>query len=193
MKSADLPNGFKTLTARIAALMDRDGQVTVGIDGPCGAGKSRLAGLLAGRFPHSAVFHADDFFLQPHQRIATRLSEPGGNMDRERLTREVLEKLGAGRPFVYERFDCKCDAMVRMDAAPARLNVVEGAYCLHPELRRFYSLKVFLDAPRDVRHARIARRNPGQLERFLSEWMPLEEKYFLAFGIREAVDLVLRG
>lgn len=185
--------GFEELAAVVAARLETDGRAVVGIDGPCGAGKSRLAERLAKRFPGSAVFHADDFFLQPRQRTKERLAEPGGNMDRERLAGEVLERLKPGRPFSYRRFDCRSGALTRVDAQPARLSIVEGAYCLHPDLQRFYSLKVFLDAPRGVRLERIARRNPEQAARFLSEWIPLEDEYFQAFNVRGAADLVLNG
>ena len=188
-----MPAGFEELAAVVAARLETDGQAVVGIDGPCGAGKSRLAGRLAERFPGSALFHADDFFLQPRQRTKERLSEPGGNMDRERLAGEVLEQLKSGRPFTYRRYDCKSGVLTRVDAAPTRLVIVEGAYCLHPDLRRYYSLKVFLDAPRGVRLERIARRNPEQAARFLSEWIPLEDRYFQAFNVRSAADIVLNG
>ena len=56
----------------------------VAIDGRCGSGKTSLAALIAALFPCN-VFHMDDFFLPPALRTPERLSQPGGNVDRERM------------------------------------------------------------------------------------------------------------
>ena len=31
------------------------------------------------------------------------------------------------------------------------------------------------------------------LERYINEWIPKEDSYFKAFGIKEALDIVIRG
>ena len=76
------------------------------IDGRCASGKSTLAAKLAADWDAN-LFHMDDFFLQPHQRTAERLAEPGGNVDRERFLTEVLQPLHSGQPVSYRRFHCK--------------------------------------------------------------------------------------
>ena len=120
-------------------------RVLLAVEGGSASGKSTLADLLAGLYPDSAVFHADDFFLRPEQRTEARYAQPGGNLDRERLETEILIPLSRGENPEYRPFDCRAMSL----AAPqhgqvARLNIVEGSYSLHPELERRYVLSVFI-------------------------------------------------
>lgn len=167
--------------------------VILALDGPCGGGKTTLAAGLAARYPGSAVIHTDDFFLRPFQRTPRRLLEPGGNMDRERLADEVLLKLPAGLPFKFSRYDCRMDTLTPVWLTPGRLNIVEGSYSLHPELREHYTLKVFLDADRETQLKRLAERlGEERLADFVDRWMPLEYAYFDEMNIRKHCDLMLR-
>lgn len=185
---------LEALKARIDSLLKEKGSVLIAIDGPCGAGKSTLGEALLQAYGQTgaALFHMDDFFLQPRQRTRERLSEPGGNVDRERFAKEVLLPLRSGQPFTYRRYDCGSGAFVQVQARPARLSVVEGVYSLHPELRAAYDLKVFLDIGSEAQKERLKRRvTPEKFQRFLDEWIPLEERYFESFRVREAADLLI--
>lgn len=177
----------------IEGLLAKRQSLTVAIDGPCGSGKSTLAQRLKEHFgTDCAVIHVDDFFLQPHQRSAERLAAPGGNMDRERLRDEVLIKLRPGMPLSYSRYDCQTDALCQLTLTPAKLNIVEGSYSLHPELLNYYDLKVFLDIDDETRLARLRRRVPANLMAdFLDKWIPMENAYFEHFNVRAGSDLVL--
>ena len=72
---------------------------TLDFVGCCAAGTASLA-LRVQKCSGCPVFHADDYFLQPHQRTPQRLSQAGGNMDRERLLQEVLLPLSRGEDVV---------------------------------------------------------------------------------------------
>ena len=52
------------------------------------------------------VFHMDDFFLPPALRTPERLSQPGGNVDRERMLAEALLPLSRGEDVTFRPFDC---------------------------------------------------------------------------------------
>lgn len=176
---------------RIDALLSAgDSSVIVGIDGGSCTGKSTIAARLAGHYGCSA-FHADDYFLRREQRTPQRLAEPGGNMDRERLAIEVLEPLSAGRGVVTRRFDCASMTLCEpVGYEYTRLNIVEGAYCLHPELRQYYDLTVFVTESMAVRLERLRSREE-EPELFLTRWIPMEDRYFGYFKIRENADIVL--
>lgn len=181
---------MESLLLAIEALMAVKAPL-VAIDGPAAAGKSTLADRLAERFS-AQIFHMDDFFLQPHQRSAQRLAQPGGNVDHERFLEEVLLPLQSGPPFEYRAYDCRSGLMQARQAQQAPLYVVEGAYSLRPELQPHYDLRVFLDVDPDLQAARILKRNGDALaQRFFKEWIPLENAYFEAFGIRQAADMLL--
>lgn len=179
------------LLEAIDALMEVTAPL-VAIDGPCAGGKSTLAARLKELYPEAAVFHMDDFFLQPAMRTPERLAEPGGNVDRERFLQEVLLPLTRGTPFTYYAYDCQRDILTPITAGHAPLNIIEGAYSLHPDLRDYYDLKVFIDVPPDEQIKRILVRNGERMaQRFIREWIPMENAYFDALGVREAADMVL--
>jgi uridine kinase len=183
--------GIEILLGRIDALLGRKGIVVCAIDGACAAGKSTLAAHLKSIYGCN-VFSMDDFFLQPWQRTAERLAEPGGNVDRERFEAEVLAPLLQGRPFAYRRYDCSVQALAGGTAVrPHALNIVEGVYCLHPFLSGAYDLKVFMGIGAEEQKKRLMARGPEKYARFASEWIPMENRYFEAFKVAEGCDLVL--
>ena len=165
--------------------------VILAIDGPCAAGKTTLAQHLSERYQDAQVYHMDDFFLQPAMRTVERLQTPGGNVDYERFLQEVLLPLTQRTPFTYHKYDCQTGQLTPVHSTPARLSIVEGAYSLHPALRDYYDLKLFLDINEEVQAKRILQRNGPQMAgRFFNEWIPLEQKYFDALAVREAADFV---
>ena len=168
------------------------GGLTVAIEGGSASGKTSLAALFENVYDCN-VFHMDDFFLQPHQRTPERFAQPGGNVDYERFRAEIAEKLTEGKPFTYQKFDCSTMSLGEyVDVQPKKLNMVEGAYSMHPELRDFWDVSVFLDSDPEVQKARILRRNGEMmLKRFVNEWIPLEHVYFEKTGAREACDIIV--
>ena len=164
------------------------------IDGRCASGKSTLAAKLAAEWDAN-LFHMDDFYLQPHQRTAERLAEPGGNVDRERFLTEVLRPLRAGEPVSYRRFDCRTFTFdPEKIVEPKPITIVEGSYACHPELRGNYDLRNFLDIDPQSQMERIIRRNgPEAAERFRTVWIPLEETYFRECAVRECCEYTAAG
>ena len=63
---------------------------------------------------------------------------------------------------------------------------------MHPVLREHYDLSAFLRIAPDLQRARIHRRNGAEMaERFFSEWIPLEQRYFEALQVPQRCDLTL--
>ena len=181
------------LTAIDRKRAERD-RVLVAVEGGSASGKTTLAALLE-RIYDCNVFHMDDFFLRPEQRTAERLAEPGGNVDRERFWEEVLLPLTRGETVNYRRYDC-CTQTVgqSVPVAPKALNIVEGAYSMHPVLAECYDLSAFLRIAPELQRARISVRNtPESAERFFTMWVPLERRYFEAMDPEGRCDLVLEA
>lgn len=168
------------------------GRVTLAIEGGSGSGKTTLSKLL-NQIYDCTVFHMDDFFLRPEQRTPERFAESGGNVDRERFLTEVLQPLSRNERVAYRRFDCSTFTILPAEAkVPAGLNVIEGAYSMHPELRQYYNLSVFLDVSPEVQRARITKRNSPELaKRFFEEWIPMEQRYFESAKVKEACDCII--
>lgn len=174
----------------IDALLREKARVDVAIDGGSASGKTTLARLLNGLYDCN-VFHADDYFLQGFQRTEERLKEPGGNVDYERFKLEVIDRLG--QDLFYRPFDCGNGTLRAEKFAPKkRLNIVEGAYCMHPKLQKNYDLTVFMEIEAEEQERRIMARGDGALlSRFQNEWIPMEKRYAEAFSIRQRADIVL--
>ncbi|MBQ9747959.1 MAG: phosphoribulokinase [Clostridia bacterium] len=165
--------------------------VILAIEGGSASGKSTLAAHLEERYG-CTVFHMDDFFLRPEQRTPKRFAEAGGNVDRERFLDEVLRPLAAGKTVYYSRFNCSDMTLLPpVEVEPRRLTVVEGAYSMHPDLRGYYDLSVFLNISPTRQRARIEVRNPDSADRFFERWIPLERRYFDAMDIQNHCDLII--
>jgi len=176
---------------RIDSLMQAKDRVNVAIDGGSGAGKTMLASLIEGVYECN-VFHMDDFFLTPELRTEERLKEVGGNVDYVRFKQEVMDGINSGCEFQYRKYDCKQgDFRETVSVLPRKLNIIEGSYSMHPTLINHYDLKIFLHIDEQEQQDRILKRNgPSMLQRFLYEWIPLENQYFEKLNIREQSDLV---
>jgi len=166
--------------------------IVIGIDGSSGAGKSCLAELLV-NYCDCNVIHMDDFFLQPRQRTAARLKEPGGNIDYERFQSEVINNLKSNREFCYRIYDCSKAALTDwVKVIPKKINIIEGVYSMHPLWNHIYDIKIFLTVKDDIQLERIRKRNGDQmLKRFVQEWIPLENQYFEYFKIAQLCDIVI--
>jgi len=135
----------------------------------------------------------DDFFLRPEQKTVKRIQEVGGNVDYERFKHEVLDKLKKNQEFKYQIYDCSQGRLTDyIKVSPKGLNIVEGVYSMHPTLRHYYDLKIFLCIDAETQSQRILERSGKyMLQRFLNEWIPLENEYFSKMRISEICDLVI--
>lgn len=177
---------------RIEKLLQQKSNVIIAIEGSSASGKTTLGKILEQRYECN-VFHMDDFFLQLEQRTKERLSEPGGNVDRERFLEQVLLPLKRNETIHYRRFDCSTFTILpAVEMVPRRLNVIEGAYSTHPAFGKYYDLSVFLDITPELQKERILKRNADKkAERFFKEWIPLEHRYFEKFDVKKSCDVCL--
>ncbi|MBR3836929.1 MAG: hypothetical protein IKJ74_02175 [Clostridia bacterium] len=180
------------MLARIESLLSEKDLVTLAIDGPCASGKTTLAAFLADAFD-GQVIHMDDFFLRPHQRTKARLSEVGGNLDRERFSEEVLKPLSEQKNFSYQPYLCSEGRLgYPIAVIPRGLVILEGSYSQHPAFGKPYDLTVFCTVSPALQRERILKRPSHLHKRFFQEWIPMEETYFSQFQIAERSDLVLQ-
>ncbi|WP_264031567.1 uridine kinase [Cellulosimicrobium sp. SH8] len=153
------------------------------IDGPAGSGKTTLAAQLGGALP-AQVLHMDDLYE------GWRGLEPAWS----RLEEWVLAPLAAGRPGRYRRFDWALDRFAEWhDVAPAPYLVVEGCGAGRREADDVAALRVWVEAPDDVRLRRgLDRDGEDQREHWLA-WMADERAHYARNASRERADVVLDG
>lgn len=177
------------IICEIRSLLQKKQKVLVAIDGRCASGKTTLAERLAESLSCN-VIHMDDFFLRPEQRRAERYDEPGGNVDRERFTEEVVLPLKAGIAFSYRPFDCHTMTLAEpIEVNPNMVTVIEGTYSCHPMLWDFYDLHIFLTVSPEKQIHRLIERNKENFEMFREKWIPLEERYFSVCEIERQCEL----
>ena len=183
---------FLPLFCAIDRKMHEKDRIVVAVEGGSASGKSTLGELLQ-RVYDCNLFHMDDFFLQMHQRTPERFNKPGGNVDYERFQEEILNPLKENKPFSYRVFDCSHMALGEsVSVTPKKLNIVEGAYSMHPYFGKAYDLTCLIEIDEQTQSDRILLRNGEAMhKRFINEWIPLEKKYFESTDIRARCSLIL--
>ena len=184
---------MEILLKEIDMLLSRKTNAVIGIDGYCASGKTTLANFIAEK-TDAQIIHMDDFFLPFDMRTQERLSQTGGNIHYERFNAEVVSGLKNGAEFVYRAFSCRYgDFIGTKTVSPDKPVIIEGSYAFHPEIKAAYDLKIFMKADYETRLERILRRNGADaLEVFKSKWIPLENRYFDEFNIKEKSDIIIK-
>ena len=170
----------------------------VGIDGRGGSGKSTLSRALEKADQEVAVVEFDDFYRPSGERNARAArgdTEIGGNFDWRRIRDQVLLPLSRDEAGRYQRYDWLRDELADWHLVPTRgIAIIEGNYSTRQELLGFYDFTIWIDASHDVRLQRGLRRGGEDTrERWLTEWMPEEDRYIEAENPAGRVDLVLDG
>jgi uridine kinase len=163
---------------RVAALRRGSQLVLVGIGGRGGAGKTTLAQTI----PDAQVVSTDEFW-------------DGREFELSRLRREVLDRLVVGETARFGSFDWVA-RRVRGERVvePVGIVVVEGVCALHRMFRNDYDLRVWVEAPRDVRLARgVARDGEAARETWETVWMPMEDAYVERDDPVAVADLIVDG
>ena len=181
---------FPALLA-VSGLVETGRPAFVAIDGRCGSGKTGLAALIAALFPCN-ILHTDDFYLPMDRRPENWEKLPAGNMDLSRFLKEALLPAKRGGTVLYRPYDCSTGTYrEEIMLSPKLLTVAEGSYSLHPDLADQYDMKLFLTCSPEEQMRRIRAREGAYAEVFRTRWIPMEERYYLAFGIGQGCTMTI--
>lgn len=155
------------------------------VDGPAGSGKSTLAGALAAHLGDGcAVVHLDDLY-EGWAGLA-------GVWDR--LEAQVLAPLAEGRPARYQRYDWLVGAFAEWVEVPVpAVLVLEGCGSAPRAVDGRAVLRVFVEAPDDVRLARGLARDGEALRDHWLAWMREEAAEFAREDTRARANVVVDG
>lgn len=177
------------LVGRVLTAAPRLGTVRlVVVDGPAGSGKSTFAGALADalrREPEPAddgvaLLHLDDLY------------EGWAGLEGvwERLADGVLAPLADGRPGRYRRYDWEREDWAEWHEVPVpAVLVVEGCGSAPRGADPLAVLRVWVEAPADVRLARGLSRDGEHLRARWLDWMVGEAAHFAVEHTRERADV----
>ena len=155
----------------------------VTVDGPSGAGKTRLAGRLARALGRAPVVHLD--FLYP--------GWDGLAAGVDLAVAWVARPLAAGRPARWRRYDWAAGRFAEWHETPcAPVVVLEGCGAGSAALRPFTSTAVWVDTPPQLRDERLRRRAdwPGYAPH-RARWVAQEEAVFAVERPWEQADAVV--
>ena len=173
--------------AAIAAAIShrrRPGAVlVVAVDGPSGAGKTRLARRLGRSLGAHTIVRMDHVV-------------PGwdGLEESVRLIRPVLQFLRSGESARYRVWDWSRDNWgqpLRREAAPTV--VVEGCGSGALALSDLVDYLVWVDAPPGVRHGRAMRRDGEDYAGQWNRWAVQETRHFAVNRTAQRADLAIDG
>jgi uridine kinase len=177
---------FAALADRVLAAPPTLGATRlVCVDGPAGSGKTTFAGRLAAALgPGAAQLHLDDLFAGWTLTGSTA-----------RLAAGVLRPLADGRPGAYHRFDwdVRRFADVITPVPVTGVLVVEGCGSSRRSLEPWLSLRIWVEAPRDLRMARGVARDGAALAGHWRRWQETEAAVFAAEDTRARADLRVDG
>ena len=156
--------------------------VVVAVDGRSGSGKT-LLGTAVARQLACPVVHLDAVY-------------PGWDGLRAGValvTARVLEPIARGEAAAYPRWDWMRSRPGRttiVDAGPHL--VVEGCGALVPPAAAFAAVRVWVDAPTEVRKARALSRDGETYAPHWDRWAAQEDAVYASVRPWETADLVLR-
>lgn len=176
---------YPALARRIAALAPSCGPVrVVAVDGPSGAGKTLLAGRLARALGGGVPVIGSDDFPVPWDGGPLAWWDP--------LAEQVLGPLSAGRAGAFRPYDWRRGSYGPPAEVPVTgVLLVEGVGAAWRECPA--ALRIWLDAPREVRRRRVIERDgPDHLGPWAG-WSAAEDAHFRADRTFERADLRLDG
>jgi len=175
---------------RALAARPRLGPVrVVCVDGPAGSGKTTTADALRDRATargvDAVVVHMDDLY--------DGWTGLEGSLW-PRLSAQVLEPLRRGRPGRFQRYDWLAGAFADwVDVPVPGLLVLEGCGSARRAADAVAVLRVWVEAPRDVRLRRGLERDGVAAREHWLRWMDDEAAHFARERTRERADVHLDG
>ena len=177
-----------SIASRALAAPARLGPVRlVSIDGPAGSGKTTTASLVARDATElgatAAVLHLDDLYEGWAGLEGTLWP---------RLSAQVLEPLRRGRPGRYQRYDWPTGAFAEwVDLEVPELLVLEGCGSGRRAVDPLAVVRVWVEAPADLRLERGLARDGVEAREHWVTWMSDEAEHFARERTRERADVLL--
>lgn len=155
------------------------------VDGPAGSGKTTLAAAVADRLgERCAVVHLDDLY-----EGWSGLAGVWG-----RVEQQLLVPLAAGRSARYQRYDWVAGEFADWVEVPVpEVLVLEGCGSAPRAVDDRAVLRVFVEAPREVRLTRGQARDGEHMRAQWLAWMVEEAAEHAREDTRARADLVVDG
>jgi uridine kinase len=154
------------IVERISSARSQAPLVFVGIGGHGASGKSTLARRIADELADIQIVATDSFWS-------------GTQFDLDRLRTDVVDTLLTGEAAHYDEWDWASKQLrPGRSVTPTGVVIIEGVCALHQMFRDDLAVRIWIDAPHEVRLARgVARDGEESRETWINVWMPNERAY----------------
>jgi len=154
------------------------------VDGPACSGKTTLAARLATALEGCPIVHMDDLYE----------GWDGLPTVGDRLEEWILAPIRAGRPGRYRRYDWTRGAYAEWHEVPLhRALVIEGVGSAARLVDGHATLRIWMEAPEQVRLERARVRDAGGFDPYWRSWADAERRHFTLERTRDRADVVLDG
>jgi uridine kinase len=162
-----------------------DYPVLIGIDGGGGSGKSTLAKKLAEGICGATLIHLDDFADWTDD----------SNWQLSTFAERALKPLLAGITSKHQRYDWTTETVGEwFEIPPAGVAIIEGVTSLRVDLREYWKISIWVGCPRELRLERgVTRDGEAIRAKWVDEWIPGEDQYFLREKPWESASLLFDG
>jgi uridine kinase len=154
------------------------------VDGRAGAGKSTLAGRLAPLLGDAQIVRMDDLYE----------GWTGLRGVWDRLDAWVLRPLLGNFPGRYRRYDWSAESYAEWHDVPVRpALVVEGVGSADRPIDHLATLRIWVEAPLDIRYRRGMERDGEAFRPYWDSWAAAEDVHFARERTKERADLIVDG
>jgi len=154
------------------------------LEGKCASGKTTISNLLK----DVTVIDVDDFFLRKELKTKERLNEIGGNIDYD-LYEECLKKIKPNSIITYKIFDCQSQQYKDKTIEIKNKVLLSGVYSYHMKVRKYIDKLCYIIINDSDQYNRLKKR--VLFERFINEWVPLENKYYNSYDFISNADILI--
>lgn len=160
------------------------------VEGKCTSGKTTITSALSNKY---TVIEIDQFFLNKERKTKERLIEIGGNIDYE-LVKKNLQKiknawLNNQDKVEIKVYDCSNNTYSMKEIELKNKVILEGVYSYHKYFNNLIDYLVYIYVDKKTQLERVNKRS--MKERFINEWIPLENKYFDYYKLYDICDLII--
>lgn len=171
--------------------MEKTNKFTItSVEGKCTSGKTTITKALVDKY---TIIEIDQFFLNKERKTIDRLNEIGGNIDYE-LVLDNLKKIKnawskSEDKVIIKVFDCGSNTYSEKEIVLKDKVILEGVYSYHKYFNHLVDYLVYIYVDEETQIKRV--NNRVMKERFINEWIPLENKYFDYYKLYDICDLIV--
>ena len=139
----------------------------IALEGRCASGKTTIAKGLE----NVTIIHCDDYFAKDDVLDFKRLSNDIDNC------KELIKNKKTNK-YKYLAYDCHNQKYIEKELIIKDYLLVEGVYGYSDKLKDKYDKLCFVVVSKDEQNKRLLTRGEDIYNKFVSIWIPREEKYF---------------